>query len=52
MELLLELQDMERFRRADQLADYVGLLITVFSADKYVFGELRQPGRTTYAGRS
>ena len=39
MEILLELQDVSRFRRADQLAAYVGLTPSQFSsADKIRMG--------------
>ncbi len=46
MELLLELQDMERFRRADQLAAYVGLTPSQYSsADKVRMGRITAIGK-------
>ena len=41
MELLLELQDVSRFRRAEQLAAYVGLTPSQYSsADKVRMGRI------------
>jgi len=41
MELLLELQDVERFRRADQLSAYVGLTPSQYSsAEKVRMGRI------------
>ncbi len=47
MELLLELQDVERFRRADQLAAYVGLTPSQYSSG----GNVRM-GRITAIGKN
>ena len=46
MELLLELQDIERFRKADQLAAYVGLTPSQFSSgDKVRMGRITRVGK-------
>ena len=46
MELLLELQDMSRFRRAEQIAAYVGLTPSQFSsADKIRMGRITKVGK-------
>jgi len=46
MELLLELQDVERFRRADQLAAYVGLTPSQYSsANKVRMGRITGIGK-------
>lgn len=51
MELLLELQDVERFRRADQLAAYVGLTPSQYSsADKVRMGRITAIGKNTLRG--
>ena len=51
MELLLELQDMERFRRADQLAAYVGLTPSQFSsAEKVRMGRITANGKNDLRG--
>ncbi len=51
MELLLELQDMERFRRADQLAAYVGLTPSQYSsADKVRMGRITAIGKNNLRG--
>lgn len=48
MELLLELQDVNRFRRADQLAAYVGLTPSQYSsADKIRMGRITCMGKDT-----
>jgi transposase len=47
MELLLELQDIARFRRADQLAAYVGL-----TPSQYSSGEKVRMGRITGIGKN
>ena len=47
MELLVELQDMSRFRRADQLAAYVGL-----TPSQYTSAESIRMGRITKAGKN
>jgi transposase len=48
MELLLELQDVTRFRRADQLAAYVGLTPSQYtSADKVRMGRITCMGKNT-----
>ncbi len=48
MELLLELQDVSRFRRADQLAAYVGLTPSQYSsADKVRMGRITGIGKNT-----
>ena len=46
MEILLELQDVSRFRRADQLAAYVGLTPSQYtSADKVRMGRITGIGK-------
>jgi transposase len=51
MEPLLELQDMERFRRADQLAAYVGLTPSQYSsADKVRIGQIMGIGKNDLRG--
>jgi len=51
MELLLELQDVERFRRADQLAAYVGLTPSQYSsADKIRMGRITKIGKNHLRG--
>ena len=46
MEILLELQDVSRFRRADQLAAYVGLTPSQYtSADKVRMGRITSMGK-------
>ena len=51
MELLLELQEMERFRRADQLAAYVGLTPSQYSsADKVRMGRITAIGKNDLRG--
>ena len=46
MELLLELQDVTRFRQADQLAAYVGLTPSQYSsADKVRMGRITKVGK-------
>ena len=48
MELLLELQDVSRFRRAEQLAAYVGLTPSQYSsADKVRRGRITGIGKNT-----
>ena len=48
MELLLELQDVSRFRRAEQLAAYVGLTPSQYSsADKVRRGRITCIGKNT-----
>jgi transposase len=48
MELLLELQDVSRFRRAEQLAAYVGLTPSQYSsADKVRMGQITGIGKNT-----
>jgi transposase len=47
MELLLELQDVERFRRADQLAAYVGLTPSQYSSAEHI-----RMGRITGIGKN
>jgi transposase len=48
MELLLELQDVSRFRRAEQLAAYVGLTPSQYSsADKGRMGRITGIGKNT-----
>jgi transposase len=47
MELLLELQDVSRFRRAEQLAAYVGLTSQYSSADKVRMGRITGIGKDT-----
>jgi transposase len=48
MELLLELQDVSRFRRAGQLAAYVGLTPSQYSsADKVLMGRITGIGKNT-----
>ena len=46
MELLLELQDVARFRRADQLAAYLGL-----TPSQYSSGDKVRMGRITGMGK-
>lgn len=51
MEYLLELQDVERFRRSDQLAAYVGLTPSQYSsADKVRMGRITCIGKNTLRG--
>jgi transposase len=51
MELLLELQDVARFRRADQLAAYVGLTPSQYSsADKVRMGRITAVGKNELRG--
>jgi transposase len=51
MELLLELQDVARFRRADQLAAYVGLTPSQYSsADKVRMGRITAIGKNDLRG--
>jgi transposase len=51
MELLLELQDVERFRRADQLAAYVGLTPSRYSsAEKVRMGRITAIGKNSLRG--
>jgi transposase len=51
MELLLELQDVTRFRRADQLAAYVGLTPSQYSsADKVRMGRITAIGKNQLRG--
>jgi transposase len=45
MELLVELQEMERFKRAEELASYIGLTPSEFSTGQYV-----RQGRITRCG--
>jgi hypothetical protein len=48
MEILLELQDISRFRRAEQLAAYVGLTPSQYSsADKIRMGRITGMGKNT-----
>jgi len=48
MEILLELQDFSRFRRAEQLAAYVGLTPSQYSsADKIRMGRITGAGKNT-----
>jgi transposase len=48
MEVLLELQDVSRFRRAEQLAAYVGLTPSQYSsADKIRMGRITRMGKNT-----
>ena len=48
MEILLELQDVSRFRRAEQLAAYVGLTPSQYSsADKIRMGRITGIGKNT-----
>ncbi len=48
MELLLELQDVSRFRKAEQLAAYVGLTPSQYSsADKVRLGRITGIGKNT-----
>ena len=52
MELLLELQDVSRFRRAEQLAAYVGLTPSQYSsADKVRMGRITGIGKDTLRSR-
>jgi transposase len=51
MELLLELQDVSRFRKADQLAAYVGLTPSQFStADSIRMGRITKAGKNALRG--
>jgi transposase len=51
MEYLLELQDVERFRRSEQLAAYVGLTPSQYSsADKVRMGRITAIGKNTLRG--
>jgi transposase len=51
MELLLELQDVARFRKADQLAAYVGLTPSQYSsADKIRMGRITAIGKNQLRG--
>lgn len=51
MEYLLELQDVERFRRSEQLAAYVGLTPSQYSsADKVRMGRITCIGKNTLRG--
>jgi transposase len=51
MELLLELQNVERFRRADQLAAYVGLTPSQYSsAEKVRMGRITAIGKNSLRG--
>jgi transposase len=51
MELLLELQDVARFRRAEQLAAYVGLTPAQYSsADKVRMGRITATGKNHLRG--
>lgn len=51
MELLLELQDVERFRRSEQLAAYVGLTPSQYSsADKIRMGRITCIGKNALRG--
>jgi transposase len=51
MELLLELQDVARFRRADQLAAYVGLTPSQYSsADRVRMGRITAIGKNDLRG--
>lgn len=51
MELLLELQDVERFRRANQLAAYVGLTPSQYSSgDKLRMGRITAIGKNALRG--
>jgi len=51
MELLLELQDVERFRRSEQLAAYVGLTPAQYSsADKVRMGRITAIGKNQLRG--
>jgi transposase len=45
MEILVELQDMERFKRAEELASYIGLTPSEFSTGQYI-----RQGRITRCG--
>ena len=45
MEILVELSDIERFARADELASYIGLTPSEFSTKEYV-----RQGRITRCG--
>jgi transposase len=45
MEILVELQDMERFKRPDELASYIGLTPSEFSTGQYI-----RQGRITRCG--
>jgi transposase len=51
MEILLELQDVSRFRRGDQLAAYVGLTPSQYSsADKVRMGRITAVGKNALRG--
>jgi len=51
MELLVELQDVSRFRRAEQLAAYVGLTPSQYSsADKIRMGRITRAGKSGLRG--
>ena len=51
MELLVELQDVSRFRRADELAAYVGLTPSQYStADKIRMGRITRAGKSGLRG--
>jgi transposase len=51
MELLVELQDVSRFRRADELAAYVGLTPSQYStADKVRMGHITRAGKNGLRG--
>jgi transposase len=51
MEVLVELQDVSRFRRAEQLAAYVGLTPSQYSsADKIRMGRITRAGKSTLRG--
>jgi transposase len=51
MELLLELQDVERFRRAEELAAYVGLTpAQSSSADRVRMGHITRAGKSSLRG--
>ena len=48
MELLLELQDVARFRKADQLAAYIGLTPSQYSSGENLrFGHITRQGRSS-----
>ena len=51
MEVLVELQDVSRFRRAEQLAAYVGLTPSQYSsADKIRMGRITRAGKSGLRG--
>jgi transposase len=51
MEVLVELQDVSRFRRADELAAYVGLTPSQYSsADKIRMGRITRAGKSKLRG--